>query len=164
MSKLNIVDEDDNVIGIEDRKKAKKESFYRVSALWVTNSRGEILLARRHRSKTHDPLKWGPAVSGTVEAGESYEENILKEAEEELGLKNIHPKIGPKIKMEVEYHYFVQWFTLGIEKDASDFEIQEDEVVEIKWFPKKDLISELQNSSENFTPGLRAVSKLFLGE
>ena len=27
------------------------------------------------------PGKWGPAVAGTVEEGESYEENIIKEAE-----------------------------------------------------------------------------------
>lgn len=162
MRKIVIVDENDNIIGYEEREKAPKDSFYRVSALWITNSRGEILLALRHRNKTHDPLKWGPAVSGTVEEGESYEQNIIKEAEEELGIENISPIIGPKIKMEVEYHYFVQWFMLTTDKDISELKIQKDEVEEIKWFAKDELLRDLKSHPEKFTPGVRAGSKLFL--
>jgi isopentenyldiphosphate isomerase len=162
MPKINIVDENDNLIGVEDFEKARKESIYRVSALWVSNSLGEILLALRHRSKIHDPQKWGPAVSGTVEEGESYEENIIKEAKEELGLENINPKIGPKIKIEAEYRYFVQWFNLMTNKKIGEFKIQKKEVEEIKWFAKKELITELQNNPENFTPGVREGEKLFL--
>lgn len=162
MSKISIVDENDNIIGSEEFEKAKKERIYRVAALWITNSRGEILLALRHRDKTHDPLKWGPAASGTMEEGETYEQNISKEAQEELGLKNISPKIGPKIKIEDKYNYFVQWFILIVDKDISEFKIQEDEVEEIRWFSKEELLSELESHPENFTPGVRRYGKNIL--
>ena len=162
MSKISIVDENDHIIGAEEFEKAKKDGIYRVAALWITNSHGENLLALRHRNKIHDPLKWGPAVSGTVEEGESYEQNIIKEAEEELGLENILPKLGPKIKIEDKYNYFVQWFTLTTDEAISEFKIQKDEVEEIKWFTKEELLSKLESHPENFTPGMRKYGKLFL--
>ncbi|GAF94063.1 unnamed protein product, partial [marine sediment metagenome] len=81
-SKIIIVDDNDKIIGYKERDTLKREDIYRVSALWITNSHGEILLARRHHTKSHRPRKWGPAVAGTVDAGETYEDNIIKEAEE----------------------------------------------------------------------------------
>jgi isopentenyldiphosphate isomerase len=162
MSKISIVDENDNIIGSEEFEKVKKESIYRVSALWITNSRGEILLTRRHRTKSHSPFKWQPAVAGTVEEGENYEQNIIKETGEEIGLKNISPKIGPKTRMNEEYNYFVQWFTLNVDKDIKNFKIREDEVEEIKWFSKEELLRELESHPENFTPGMRKYGKIFL--
>ena len=76
--KVTIVDKDDNIIGSRDRKSLAEGDIYRVSALWVTNSRGEILLARRHKNKSHHPRKWGPAVAGTVEENESYVRHVLR--------------------------------------------------------------------------------------
>ena len=88
--KIIIVDKNDKIIGYKIRGTLDKNGIYRVSALWITNSLGEILLARRSRKKDKHPLKWGPAVAGTVEEGETYEQNIVKEAWEELGLKNFN--------------------------------------------------------------------------
>jgi len=127
-SKITIVDENDNVIGAKDRNSLENGDIYRVSALWIINSQGETLLARRHKNKSHHPRKWGPAVAGTVEENESYEENIIKEAEEELGIKDIKPTLGPKIKNETDFYHFTQWYVLNIDKDINYFKIQEDEV------------------------------------
>jgi len=52
---IPIVDEKDKIIGYKDRKEIQKEDIYRVSALWITNSKDEILLAQRAFSKSHDP-------------------------------------------------------------------------------------------------------------
>ncbi len=161
--RIIIVDENDEVIGCRERESFRKEHIYRVSALWITNSRGDILIARRHRNKSHDPLKWGPSVAGTNEEGETYYQNVAKEAKEELGLKNIAPKLGPKMRMRTNYNYFTQFYTLKIDKDISEFKIQEDEVEEIKWISKENLRRELKSHPENFTPGMRIYRKLFLG-
>ncbi len=53
-----IVNEKDEQIALKERKDIKKEEIYRVSALWITNSKGEILLAQRGLNKKHDPGKW----------------------------------------------------------------------------------------------------------
>ncbi len=83
---IPIVNEQDEIIGYKDRKDRNLVDITRVSALWITNEDGEILLAQRGLNKTHSPGLWGPAVAGTVEEGETYESNIIKEAEEEIGL------------------------------------------------------------------------------
>ena len=159
--KIIVVDENDKIIGHKNRGTLKKEDIYRVSALWITNSRGEILLARRHHTKSHHPRKWGPAVTGTVDEGETYEENIIKEAEEELGLKNIKPSLGPKTKTDNEFHNFTQSYTLNIDKELNEFKIQEDEVEEIKWFSPDELKKELQEHPEEFLPTMKKYFELF---
>jgi hypothetical protein len=112
--RIVIVNENDEIIAHKERGTLIQKDIYRVSALWVKNFKGDILLAQRKFTKSHDPGKWGPAVAGTVDEGETYEQNIIKEAEEEIGLKNIRPTLGPKIRMTGEYNYFDQWYTLNL--------------------------------------------------
>ena len=81
---ITIVNLDDEIIGYKPRSEITSQDVYRVSALWIENSKGEILLAQRGFMKRNNPGKWGPAVAGTIDKGESYEENMYKEAEEEL--------------------------------------------------------------------------------
>lgn len=160
--KIIIVDENDKIVGYKHRGILDKEDIYRVSALWITNSNGQILLARRHHTKSHNPRKWGPAVAGTVDECETYKENIIKEAEEELGLKNIKPKIGPKTKTDNEYHNFTQWFLLNVDLNITQFKIQEDEVEEIKWFSPEELKKQFQENTDEFLPTMKKYFELFL--
>jgi 8-oxo-dGTP diphosphatase len=149
-----IVNEKDEIIGHKERGTLEKEDIYRVSALWVINSKGEILLAKRHRNKTHHPGMWGPAVAGTVDEGESYGENIIKETEEEIGLKDIKFKLGPKVRRTGEYEHFTQWYLLTVDQKASEFKIQEDEVEVVKWFSKEELTDWMKTSPEKFLPSM----------
>jgi len=153
--RITIVNEQDEVIGYKERGTLVKADIYRVTALWVTNSKGDILLAQRKFTKTHDPGKWGPAVAGTVDEGETYDSNITKEAEEEIGLKNTQPSKGPKRRVSEEYNYFCQWYKLVVDKPAEDFTIQEDEVEVVKWLSRSELEKELREHPESYLQGLR---------
>ena len=153
-SKIIIVDDHDNIIGSKEMEKASKNDIYRVSALWITNSQEEILIARRSLNKSHSPGKWGPAVAGTIEEGETYRTNIIKEAEEELGLKNINPQEGSKIRVSDEYNYFCQWYLLKSDKKKEEFVIQKEEVEEVKWISKKELMENMKNKPENFVEAI----------
>jgi len=158
-TKIIWVDSEDRVIGSASRDAVN--GIYRVSALWITNNQGKILLARRALSKSHNPGKWGPAVAGTVEEGETYESNILKEAEEELGLKKIHPKKGPKTRTYGEHQFFCQWFTTTVKKPLNQFKIQKAEVEEIKWFSKEELMQQIQEKPSEFLEGITEWMKQF---
>lgn len=163
MVKLPIVDENDNLIEYKEREKINyQEDIYRVSALWIVNSKGEVLLAKRAATKTQDPNKWGPAVAGTVDKGESYEQNIIKEAEEELGLKEIAFEKGRKTRVQGRYNYFCQWFILKTDKDISEFKIEQDEVSEIKWWAKKELKEQLKANPDLFVSGMKQHIKAIL--
>jgi isopentenyldiphosphate isomerase len=149
MTKNIIVNENDEIIGYKQRSEIKQDDIYRVSALWVKNSQGDILLAKRSMTKKNSPGKWGPAVAGTVEEGETYESNIIKEAEEEIGLILKDFKKLDKIRRTGEHNYFGQWFEAVIDKKIDEFKIQEDEVEQIKWFSKNELKNEAKNNPES---------------
>lgn len=151
--RIVIVDDQDEVIGYKERGMIVQEDIYRVSALWVTDSNGDILLAQRHHTKKHHPSMWGPAVAGTVDEGDTYDESIVKETEEEIGLKGIQLKKSQKIRVTGEHNHFTQWYTLTCDKPAEDFVIQEDEVEQVKWFTREELASELQVHPENYLRG-----------
>lgn len=159
--KIVIVDGNDREIGFKFRGDLDKADIYRVSALWIKNSKGEILLARRHHTKKHHPNMWGPAVAGTVDEGETYEVNIIKEAKEELWLVDIKPEFGPKTETKDGYHHFTQWYILHLDKDVNEFKIQEDEVEEVKWFTLDELEKELRNNPGDFLPSMEKYFILF---
>lgn len=153
--RIIIVNGQDEFIGHKERHGIAKDDIYRVAALWVTNSRGDILLAQRKFTKSHDPGKWGAAAAGTLDEGETYESNLIKEAEEELGLKNIKPALGPKNRVTGEHNYFEQWYTLKIDTLAEDLTIQEDEVEQVKWFTRAELERDLRDHPNKYLKGMR---------
>lgn len=151
-----IVDENDEVIGHKTRSELDTtdlDKIYRVTALWLTNSKGEILLAQRALDKVHGPGLWGPAASGTLEEGDTYDSNAAEEAEEELGLKDMQLTKGPKRYSQGKgrgYRYFTQWYTAVLDKPAADFNIQKEEVEQVRWFTREEIARELRDHPENY--------------
>jgi len=158
--KIIIVNDKDEIIGYKERGTLEPNDIYRVSGLWIQNSKGEILLAQRSFSKKHDPGKWGPAVAGTNDEGETYESNIIKEAEEEIGLKDCHfEKLYYRMNQR-EHTYFVQSFFVVVDKEIEDFTIQKEEVEQIKWFTYEELEKELKDSPDNFLKSVKEYIEL----
>jgi len=152
--KIIIVDEDDNLMGFKERGTLDKKDIYRVSALWLKNSKGNILLAQRSFNKKNHPGKWGPAVAGTNDEGETYESNIVKETEEEIGITEIDFKKLIKERVEGESNCFAQWFYSRLDRELEEFVIQKEEIEQIKWFSKEELMNELKNNPDKFMPSL----------
>lgn len=91
---LNIVDNKDNIIGIETREKIDESGTknYRVIHILIFSKYNEILLPIRSSSKSYCPNCYEFSVGGHVQAGESYEEAAYRELEEELNIKNVELK------------------------------------------------------------------------
>lgn len=86
-----IVNLNDEIIAYKDRSEIYYgNDIFRTASPWVTNSNGDVLVAQRKFYKKVDPGKWAEAVGGTVENNDSYLKTIVREAEEELGLKDIN--------------------------------------------------------------------------
>jgi len=159
---LIVVDENDNIIDHMPQDLVdKKHLIYRTTALWIKNSKGEILLARRGYNMSHHPGKWGPAVAGTVEQGESYKQTIIREAKEELCLKNIKIKKGPKTLTQGDYNHFVQWYSCIVDKQAKEFNFQKEEIAEIKWFSKTEFLKEIKTNPEEFLKRMQEYLEMF---
>lgn len=165
MNKIIIVDRDDNEMGAKERSEIGHNDIYRVSALWLTNSKGEILMAQRSFNKApdHDPGKWDPGVCGTVEKGETYNSNIVKETEEELGLKNIPLQKARKIFVNDGNHkFFAQCFTTSVDIDSKDFKIQKDEIKDVRWFTESELRNQIKNNPGMFTKSIKESVEPFM--
>lgn len=85
---LNIVDEDDNIIGQEARKVIHEKSMlHREIHVWVYNNEGELLLQRRAPDKDVAPNQLDASAGGHVSVGESYDAAAIKELYEEVGIR-----------------------------------------------------------------------------
>lgn len=156
--KIQIVDNQDQLIGVKERSEVDyKADIYRVSALWLTNSKGQTLLAKRAAIKDKDPNKWGPAVAGTIDEGETYDENIYKEAEEEIGLTGEQFKVGPKILIKHPRTYFCQWYFVTLDRDTDSFVMQEDEVAELAWVDIEQMKQELKTNPDKYVPAMNQI-------
>ncbi len=158
-AKVIIVDENDVEIGLAERDQWEIGAIHRVSALWLTNSKGEVLLAKRALVKRHQPGKWGPAAAGTIEEGETYDSNIVKEAEEEIGVTLSLEQLrkGPKIlKGPDDNRRFIQWYIGTAEVALEDLKLQDDEVSEARWVPLPELLSWMKERPDDFVKTIQA--------
>lgn len=155
---IQIVNDQDQLITTKERSQLDYTTdIYRVSALWLTNSQGQVLLALRAATKDKDPNKWGPAVAGTNDAGESYDDNIYKEAAEEIGLTGIKFTKGPKTRTTHPRHNFCQWYLVTLDRPVDSFTIQEEEVQRLDWVSLTELKQDLQANPDNYVTNLPQV-------
>jgi isopentenyldiphosphate isomerase len=161
--KVIIVDENDNPIGLKYREDIDyKNDARRCIGIWITNSNDEVLIAQRDFAKDIDPGKWGPAVAGTLEEGDTYESNAYKEMKEEIGVDGHNLILGPKQYSVFPRKYFAQWFYCKLDKPIEDFIVQKDEVVQVAWIKKDKLIKDLKDNPDKYVPSLPKVIDLLL--
>lgn len=159
---IPIVDLQDMVIDHKERADIDyTKDIFRTASLWITNANGDVLLAQRRFDKKVDLGKWAEAVGGTVEGDDSYEETVIREAEEELGLTNLHIAKGSKQFITTPCSYFVQWYAATVDKDISEFVIQEEEVEQIAWISQADLEQELRDTPEKYIDAMTEILSLF---
>ncbi len=154
--KIPVVNGHDEVIGYKLREELDVENdIVRSASLWITNGRGEVLLAQRKLTKRTDPGKWAEAVGGTVDGEDSYEQTVYREAEEELAIKGEKFALGPKLYVAgPPNNYFVQWYYLTLDWPIQNFTLQESEVEQIAWWNVNDLRRDMQTHPEAYIGAL----------
>ncbi len=150
---VDLVTKDDQVIGQKKRSLLKNEDTWRAISIWITNSKGEILLQQRSMSKPHGPGLWTPAVEGTVESGHSYDETAHRELYEEIGVAGQDLVKTKKIFVSGKNffgHRIFQVYTLLLDIDIDDLVLQEDEVAQMQWITPEALDAEIASSPDSF--------------
>jgi isopentenyldiphosphate isomerase len=105
-----LVDMDDREIGHKHLDSIDERDVVRVAALWITNGKGEILLAKRPMSKRRDPNRWGPSVATMLEKGHTYLGAIKKAAKDEIGLEGFVVTEGKKLLLRVITTFIANYF------------------------------------------------------
>jgi len=85
---LDIIDEDDHVIGQAPRRRFHDEGLlHREIHVWLYTPNGEIVLQRRARTKRRHPGLLDASVGGHVKSGRGFLDAAVREMEEETGIK-----------------------------------------------------------------------------
>lgn len=160
-----VVDQNDEIIGYKLRNEIDfQKDYYRIACLWLTNSKGEVLIAQRLLTKDKDPGMWGPAAAGTLEKGETYESNIYKEAKEELGLSGVEFTPLIKLKLEEPRKAFLQLFTGLCDWPAEKFSPQPEEVEQVTWISVEELKTDSQKNPGKYVPSIKLLLEAAEGQ
>ena len=144
---------------IETREKCHKDGlWHKAVALFIINSKDEVLLQKRSEKKKLWPNLWDITAGGHVLAGEFGFEAIIREIKEELGTnitKNdilcLGASISSNVKGEIINNHFNEYYIVNKDIDISKLVLQPEEVSEVKWFEKNDIIKRINNNYEGIT-------------
>ena len=120
----------------------------------------DMLLQRRAAAKYHCPGQWANACCTHPDWGEDAPSGARRRLREELGLDLDLTEFG-----ETTYradvggglieHERVRMFRARVDRTALSFDLNPDEVCEVRWASREALASEAKAGPERFTPWLR---------
>ncbi len=149
MERLDVVDEDNEVIGTEFRDVVHEKGLpHRTVMFFVLDERGRILVTKRTANKNFFPGYWSIVLGGHVKAGESYEEALVTEMEEELGTVWDHEEIAEFVKDIEEETEHVKVYSVKIEREK--IALCEKEVEKGEFWTKEKIKKEI--NSRDFLP------------
>lgn len=133
MEYCDIYDENRKPLGIiRARKDTLEQGEFKLAVgVWILNSKGEILLTKRHPCKSFAPNLW-ENTGGHVMAGESITAGAIRELKEETGIAAAEDELI-YIGCAKVPPYFGENYALYREIEASDIILQENETCEAKW-------------------------------
>jgi len=163
--KLNTVDNNDNIIGAEDRRIIhQKGLLHREVHVYFVTLKKEIIFQHRAKDKDTFPDLLDATVGGHVEISDSYEETAVKETFEETGvvLKKsdliIINKVHKNSKDEVTgmiNHAFQKEFIYIFNGNIKDLKIEEGKALGFESWSIKDLGNLTDDEKTRFIPCLR---------
>lgn len=155
-----LISEQDEVLGLMDKMQAHQSGLlHRAFSVFLFNDAGELLLQRRADSKYHSPGQWTNAVCSHPRDGETYEEAAHRRMQEELGIEaELTHRFFFIYKAEVGgnlwEHELDHVFT-GTYNGA--FQLNPEEVSEIRFITMEDLDREMAAHPEQFTEWFKII-------
>ena len=158
---LDIVDETGQPTGeIVDRETAHaKGVLHRTSHVWLArkkNGKIQILLQKRAKHKSSFPGCYDISSAGHIPAGDRYEISALRELKEELGVQaeekdliycGDRKVIWDDVFFGKPFHdrQISRVFLLWLDREESEFTIQEEEVDSVLWMDFEQCYAGVQN-------------------
>ncbi|CAN5319496.1 hypothetical protein BH09SUM1_BH09SUM1_34370 [soil metagenome] len=144
---LPIVDANDVVIGSAARREIHlKKLLHRAVHVVVTNSRGEVLLQLRSHHKDSHPGYWDISVGGHVDLDEGYEEAVVREMREELGVACEAREVARRTAAPESGYEFVRIYEARCE---DGFAPNPNEIDELRWVDAQSLLRHAREDHED---------------
>lgn len=144
---------------VESREKCHKNGlWHKAVVVFIINSKNQVLLQRRSQNKKMWPNMWDITAGGHVLTGEFGFQAIIRECNEELGIslsKNDITFIGAttstNIKGDIINNHFNEYYIVNKELNLNNLKLQEEEVSEVKWMDKEEIINKIKDNYNGIT-------------
>lgn len=157
---FDVLDEKGKYTGkIETREKCHEQGlWHKAVVVFIINSKDQVLLQRRSKNKKLWPNMWDVTAGGHVLAGEFGFQAIIREAKEELGIELDKKEItflglslSSNIKGDIINNHFNEYYIANKELDETKLELQVEEVSEVKWIDKDEIIEKIKDNYNGIT-------------
>ena len=155
---LNENGEFTNQIGTREECHNKGLWHRAVVVFIISTDNKKILLQQRSANKKLWPNLWDITAGGHVLTGEFGYQTVIRETKEEIGVditKNDLEFIGgtksENISGNIINRHFNEFYIVHKDIDINDIVLQEEEVQDIKWFSKEEIISRINDNYKDLT-------------
>jgi len=132
--------------------------WHKAVAIFIINSKNQVLLQKRSPYKKLWPNMWDMTAGGHVLAGEFGFEAVMRETKEELGIELdkqditfIGSALSSNIKGDVVNNHFNEYYIVNKDIDETKLKLQKEEVSEVKWINKEEIIKRITNNYDGIT-------------
>ena len=145
---------------IETREECPNKGLWHraVVVFIISTDNKKILLQQRSANKKLWPNLWDITAGGHVLTGEFGYQTVIRETKEEIGVditKNDLEFIGgtksENISGNIINRHFNEFYIVHKDIDINDIVLQEEEVQDIKWFSKEEIISRINDNYKDLT-------------
>ncbi|SHM58080.1 isopentenyl-diphosphate delta-isomerase [Chryseobacterium carnipullorum] len=157
-----LVNPEDDVLGLMEKQQAHINGLlHRAFSVFLFNSKGEMLLQKRASGKYHSPNQWTNAVCSHPKDGETYLEGAQRRLREELGIQSeLSEKFNFIYKADVGgglWEHELDHVFVGHYEYESDFNLNKEEVEEVRFISMQDLDQEIAENPGNFTEWFKII-------
>lgn len=155
-----LVSENDEVLGLMEKQQAHINGLlHRAFSVFLFNENGEMLLQKRAAGKYHSPNQWTNAVCSHPRIEESYLEGSKRRLKEELGIEaDLSEKFHFIYKAEVGGNLWEHELDhVFVGKFDGEFNLNPDEVSEIRYISIESLDQEIKENPEHFTEWFKII-------
>ena len=136
----------------------QKGLCHRAVYAFIIDKKENVLLQKRSANKKMWPNMWDVTVGGHVNSNEFGRQALIREVKEELGIDikddEIKYLIGStsisKKENIIDKHYN-ECYLITKEIDIEKIDLQKEEVSEVKYFTKREILERINNNYEGLT-------------
>ena len=151
---MDVVNDQDEVIGQASKKEVyEKLLTHRIAEVFVFNDAGELLLQKRSANCSYCPLHWSMSAAGHVDTGETYEQAIHREMQEEIGVDLPLTFVGKEYYTE-DPRNVMKFIAVFQATSNGPFNVNPQEVDSVAFFPL-DRVREMIKNGEPFHPQMK---------
>ena len=158
---FDVVNRSDKVIDRASREEVHRNGLLHRSAhLLVFDGSGRVMLQKRSMVKDRFPGRWDSSVSGHVDSGESYDQCIVREAMEEIGIRLAATperlfKVDACDETDQEFSWVYRTYSEG------PFAPNEEEISEIGWFTGDEVSHLVKTDPDSVSPSFALIWSKF---